>query len=179
MLSRTAAVLILIDFQGKLAQSMCDKEDLFANTVRLIRGFRALGLPLLVTEQTPEKLGTTIPEVALELGDAKPIAKETFSCWANPLFHDQLEALTRRHVVLTGIESHVCVYQTALDLMQNGYTVHLVTDAVSSRTPENRKVGIQAVKSAGGELSSTEMVLFELLKSAADPKAREIFNIVK
>jgi nicotinamidase-related amidase len=179
MLSRTAAVLILIDFQGKLAQSMCNKEDLFANTVKLIRGFRALGLPLLVTEQTPEKLGTTIPEVALELGDAKPIAKETFSCWANPLFHDQLESLTRRHVVLTGIESHVCVYQTALDLMQNGYTVHLVTDAVSSRTPENRKVGIQAVKSAGAQLTSAEMVLFELLKSAADPKAKEIFKIVK
>ena len=178
MLSRTAAVLILIDFQGKLAQSMCDKEDLFANTVRLIRGFRALGLPLLVTEQTPEKLGKTIPLLASELGDIKPIAKETFSCWTNSFFRDELESLTRRHVVLTGIESHVCVYQTALDLMQNGYTV-LVTDAVSSRTPENRKVGIQAVKSAGGELTSTEMVLFELLRSAADPKAREIFKIVK
>ncbi len=179
MLSRTAAVLILIDFQGKLAQSMCDKEELFANTIRLIRGFRALGLPILVTEQTPEKLGKTIPLLAAELGDIKPIAKETFSCWTNPLFRDELESLTRRHAVLTGIESHVCVYQTALDLMQNGYTVHLVTDAVSSRTPENRKVGIQAVKSAGGELTSTEMVLFELLRSAADPKAREIFKIVK
>ena len=179
MLSRTAAVLILIDFQGKLAQSMYNQEDLFANAIKLIRGFRALGLPILVTEQTPAKLGTTIPLLALELGDANPIAKETFSCWANPLFHDELESLTRRHVVLTGIESHVCVYQTALDLMQNGYTVHLVTDAVSSRTPENRKVGIQAVKSAGGELTSAEMVLFELLKSAADPKAKDIFKIVK
>lgn len=179
MLSRTAAVLILIDFQGKLAQSMYNQEDLFANAIKLIRGFRALGLPILVTEQTPAKLGTTIPLLALELGNANPIAKETFSCWANPLFRDELESLTRRHVVLTGIESHVCVYQTALDLMQNGYTVHLVTDAVSSRTPENRKVGIQAVKSAGGELTSAEMVLFELLKSAADPKAKDIFKIVK
>ena len=151
----------------------------FCNTVKLIRGFRALGLPILVTEQTPEKLGTTIPLLASELGDAKPMAKETFSCWANPLFRDQLESLTRRHVVLAGIESHVCVYQTALDLMQNGYTVHLVTDAISSRTPENCKVGIRAVKSAGAQLTSTEMVLFELLHSAADPKAREIFKIVK
>lgn len=179
MLSRTAAVLILIDFQGKLAQSMCNKEELFANAVKLIRGFRALDLPLLVTEQTPEKLGTTIPLLASELGDAKPMAKETFSCWANPLFRDQLESLTRRHVILAGIESHVCVYQTALDLMQSGYTVHLVTDAVSSRTPENCKAGIRAVKSAGAQLTSTEMVLFELLGSAADPKAREIFKIVK
>ncbi|NLA41870.1 MAG: hydrolase [Smithella sp.] len=179
MLSRTAAVLILIDFQGKLAQSMHNKEDLFANTVKLIRGFRALGLPLLITEQTPEKLGTTIPLLALELTDAKPIAKETFSCWANPLFHDQLESLARRQVVLAGIESHVCVYQTALDLMQNGYTVHLVADAVSSRAPENRKIGIKAVKNAGAQITSTEMVLFELLGTAADPQAREIFKIVK
>ena len=76
MLSRTAAVLILIDFQGKLAQSMCNKEQLFANAIKLIRGFRALGLPILVTEQTPEKLGTTIPEVALELGDANPLPRK-------------------------------------------------------------------------------------------------------
>ena len=84
-----------------------------------------------------------------------------------------------RHVVLTGIECHICVYQTALDLMQNGYTVHLVADAVSSRTPENRKIGIDAMKSAGAQITSTEMVLFELLRTAADPKAKDIFKIVK
>ncbi|MDD4355836.1 MAG: hydrolase [Smithellaceae bacterium] len=179
MLSRTAAVLIMIDFQGNLARAMVDKENLFDNNVKLIRGFRALDLPMMITEQTPKKLGPTIQQIAQELGSLKPIAKETFSCWANPSFHDQLESLTRRHVVLTGIESHVCVYQTALDLMQNGYSVHLVTDAVSSRTPENREVGIHAVKSAGAHITSTEMVLFELLRTAADPKSREIFKIVK
>lgn len=179
MLSRTAAVLIMIDFQGNLAQAMHGKENLFANNVRLIQGFQALSLPILVTEQIPEKLGPTIPQLARELGELNPVAKETFSCWANRDFHDRLESLTRRHVVLTGIECHICVYQTALDLMQNGYTVHLVADAVSSRTPENRDVGIAAMKSAGAQITSTEMVLFELLKTAADPKAREIFKIVK
>lgn len=179
MLSRTAAVLILIDFQGNLAQAMHNKEHLFANTVRLIRGFKALNLPIMVTEQIPAKLGPTISQLADQLGDFQPIAKESFSCWVNRDFHDQLESLTRRHIVLTGIECHICVYQTALDLMQNGYTVHLVTDAVSSRTPENCQVGINAIKSAGAYLTSTEMVLFELLKTAADPKAREIFKIVK
>jgi nicotinamidase-related amidase len=179
VLSRTAAVLILIDFQGKLAQAMVDKENLFANNIKLIQGFRALNLPIMVTEQMPEKLGPTIPQLLQELGGVKPIAKETFSCWADASFHDHLESLTRRHVVLTGIECHVCVYQTALDLMSNGYTVHLVTDAVSSRTPENREVGIQAIKSAGAQITSAEMVLFELLRSAADPKAKDIFKIVK
>ena len=106
----------------------------------------------MVTEQIPEKLGPTIPQLSQELGGVKPIAKETFSCWADASFHDHLESLTRRHVVLTGIECHICVYQTALDLMSNGYTVHLVADAVSSRTPENREVGIQAIKSAGAQI---------------------------
>lgn len=179
MLSRTAAVLILIDFQGKLAQVMVDKEDLFANNIKLIQGFKALNLPIMVTEQMPEKLGPTIPQLMQELGGVQPIAKETFSCWEDASFHDHLESLTRRHVVLTGIECHICVYQTALDLMSNGYTVHLVTDAVSSRTPENREVGIQAIKSAGAQITSTEMVLFELLRTAADPKAKDIFKIVK
>jgi len=81
--------------------------------------------------------------------------------------------------VLTGIECHICVYQTALDLMVSGYTVHLVADAVSSRTAQNREIGIQAIKSAGALITSTEMVLFELLRTAADPKAKDIFKIVK
>jgi nicotinamidase-related amidase len=179
MLSRTAAVLILIDVQGNLAQTMIDKEKTFSNSVKLIRGFRALNLPMMISEQIPEKLGPTIPQLAQELGEVKPIAKESFSCWAEPAFRDHLESLTRRHVVLTGIECHVCVYQTALDLMANGYTVHLVADAVSSRTTENCEVGIQAIKSAGAQITSTEMVLFELLRTAADPKAKEIFKIVK
>ncbi len=179
MLSRTAAVLIMIDFQGNLAQAMFDKENVFANNVRLIRGFQALNLPMVVTEQIPSKLGPTIMQLAQELHGVEPIAKESFSCWTNEVFREHLESLTRRHVILTGIECHICVYQTALDLMQNGYAVHLVADAVSSRTPENKQVGIDAIRAAGGQITSTEMVLFELLRTAADPKAKEIFKIVK
>ena len=179
MLSRTAAVLIIIDIQGKLAQIMHNKETLFQNNVRLIRGFKTLSLPILHTEQIPEKLGRTIDPLLQELGNEIPIAKETFSCWSDMGFRDRLESLTRRHVVLTRIECHICVYQTALDLMQNGYTVHLVADAVSSRTPDNRAIGIDAIQSAGAQITSTEMVLFELLRTAGDPKAKDIFQIVK
>jgi len=179
MLSRAAAVLVMIDIQGNLAQAMFDKDNLFANNIKLIKGFKTLGLPMIITEQTPEKLGKTITPVAAELEDIKPIAKESFSCWPNAEFREQLEALSRRQVILTGIESHVCVYQTALDLLANGYSVHAVADAVSSRTAENRRIGINAMKSAGAQIVSTEMVLFEFLRSAADPKAKEIFKIVK
>jgi nicotinamidase-related amidase len=179
MLSRTNAVLIIIDIQGNLAQAMHDKENIFANNVKMIQCFKAFSLPIIVTEQIPQKLGQTIPQIAAQLEGINPIAKETFSCWDDRNFIKQLKALNRRHIVLAGIECHVCVYQTALDLIANGYTVHLVADAVSSRTPENSQVGIDAIKSAGAHITSTEMVLFELLRTAADPKFKEIFKIVK
>ena len=179
MITRADAVLVIIDIQGNLAQAMFDKENLFVNTVKLIKGFKVLNLPIIVTEQIPQKLGPTLPRVAAELGIFNPIAKESFSCWDEKNFKKALEAAGRRHVVLIGIECHVCVYQTALDLISNGYTVHLVVDAVSSRTPENRQIGIDAMKSAGAHITSMEMVLFELLRTAADPKFKEIFKIVK
>ena len=179
MLSRNTAVLVIVDIQGNLAQSMFDKENLFANAIKLIKGFKVLNLPIIVTEQTPQKLGQTIPQISAELEGIKPITKETFSCWADVHFREQLEALSRRHIVLLGIESHVCVYQTALDLISKGYNVHLVADTVSSRTKENSDIGLAAMKSAGAQLVSTEMVLFELLRTAADSKAKDIFKIVK
>jgi len=179
MINRADTVLVIIDIQGNLAQAMFDKENLFANTIKLIKGFKVLNLPIIVTEQTPQKLGQTIPQIAAQLAGIKPIAKETFSCWADIHFREKLESLNRRHVVLLGIESHVCVYQTAADLISNDYNVHLVVDAVSSRTKENREIGLTAMKSTGAHLTSTEMVLFELLRTAADPKARDIFKIVK
>jgi nicotinamidase-related amidase len=179
MINRADAVLIIIDIQGNLAQAMCDKENLFANNVKMIQGFKALNLPILFTEQIPQKLGQTIPQIAAQLEGINPIAKTSFSCWDEINFKEKLEGLNRRHIVLTGIECHVCVYQTAIDLISNGYNVHFVADAVSSRTPENCQIGIDAIKSAGAKITSTEMVLFELLRTAADPKAKELFKIVK
>lgn len=179
MINRTDAVLVIIDIQGNLAQTMLDKENLFSNAVKLIKGFNVLNLPVIITEQIPQKLGRTLPQIAAELDGVKPIAKESFSCWEENNFKEQLKALRRRDVVLLGIETHVCVYQTAVDLISGGYNVHLVADAVSSRTPENRQIGIDAMKSAGAKTTSTEMVLFEMLRTAADPKAKEFFKIVK
>jgi nicotinamidase-related amidase len=179
MISRDKAVLVIIDLQGNLAQAMFDKENLFSNTIKLIKGFKALNLPIMITEQIPQKLGPTLPQIASELDGIKSIAKESFSCWDEINFKKQIEALNRKHVVLLGIETHVCVYQTAVDLISHGYHLHLVADAVSSRTPENRQIGIDAMKSAGAKITSAEMVLFEMLHTAADPKAKELFKIIK
>lgn len=179
MISRTDAVLIIIDIQGNLAQAMHDKENLFTNNVKLIKGFKVLNLPIVFTEQIPQKLGKTLSVILQELEGIEPISKEDFSCWVEKNFKEKLEKLNCKNIVLAGIETHVCVYQTALDLISNGFTIHLVADAVSSRTPENRQVGMDAMKTAGAHITSTEMVLFELLRTAADPKAKELFKIVK
>lgn len=179
MISRTDAVLVIVDIQGNLAQAMFGKENLFANAVKLIKGVKALNIPIIITEQIPQKLGKTLPQIAGEIEEFNPIAKESFSCWDEQIFKEKLDSLSRKHVVLIGIECHVCVYQTALDLIANGYHVHLVADSVSSRTPENRQIGIEAMKSAGARITGTEMVLFEMLRTAADPKAKDFFKIVK
>lgn len=179
MISRDNSVLVIIDIQGNLAHAMFDKENLFSNIVKLIKGFNVLNLPVIITEQIPQKLGPTLEQIAVELDGVKPIAKQAFSCWGENNFREQLQALKRSDVILLGIETHVCVYQTAVDLISAGYNVHLVADAVSSRTPENRQIGIDAMKSAGVKITSTEMVLFEILGTAADPKAKEYFKIVK
>lgn len=179
MLTKENSVLAVIDIQGKLAQAMDNKHDLFENAQKIIRGMQVLEIPIVVTEQIPEKLGSTIPEIAQYLTDVKTISKESFSCWKNQSFMKELMTLNRKQILLIGIETHVCVYQTAMDLVTVGYEVQVVADAVSSRTLRNRRIGLQKMREGGAGITSTEMVLFELLKTAADPKAKEIFQLVK
>jgi len=179
MINRSAAVLIVVDIQGNLFQAMQDKENLLANTAKVIKGAKIFNLPIIVTEQIPEKLGQTIPAIAQELTGVETIDKESFSCWGNNKFQEKLKSISRRKAIIMGIECHVCVYQTVIDLIDNGYSVHVVADAVSSRTKENRDIGLAAMKNAGAHLTSTEMVLFELLHSAGDAKFKEIYKIVK
>jgi nicotinamidase-related amidase len=179
MLSRNSAVLVIIDIQGNLFQVMHDRESLVMNAVKVIKGAAILNLPIVLTQQIPEKLGQTIEPIVRELSGVEPIDKESFSCWESESFREKLTALGRGNIIILGIECHVCVYQTAIDLMQNGYTVHVVGDAVSSRTKENIAAGLAAMKDGGAHWTSSEMVLFELLRTAADPRAREIFKIIK
>lgn len=177
MLSRDHAVLVVVDIQGKLAQVMDNRDFLIENNRKIIKGTKALEIPLLVTEQN--NLGKTRPELADLLEGPDAITKDTFSCCGEEKFVSALTTLQRRQVLLTGIEAHVCVYQTAMDLITMGYEVHVVADAVSSRTAANREIGIRKMTESGAILTGTEMALFELLKTAADPKARDLFGIVK
>ena len=108
-----------------------------------------------------------------------PVKKFSFSCLGNQKFTDQIKALSRKQVILCGIEAHVCIYQTAMDLLDRDYQVSLIADAVSSRTPQNKKIAIDRLGSEGAYISSTEMILFELLKTAKHPNFKEIAKLIK
>jgi nicotinamidase-related amidase len=180
MLSIDNTALLVIDVQGKLAQIMDQKETLFANLERMIKGAQVLELPILWAEQVPEKLGPTQPEIATLLSEtSQPIAKSSFSCCGAAPFMTALKATDRRQILVTGIETHVCVYQTTLDLLSLAYEVQLVVDATSSRTPENKAIALERMKTAGATLTSTEMALFELLRVAEGNKFRAISRLVK
>jgi nicotinamidase-related amidase len=179
MLKTDQTVLVLIDIQGRLAQLMHDCEALFTNLRRLVQGAKVLGLPILWLEQYPAGLGPTIPEIAELLTDLKPVEKMCFSACGSEAFLARLSTAERRQVLLAGIEAHVCVYQTAADLLAAGYEVEIVADAVSSRTAANRDLALGRMRVAGARLTSVEMALFELLRTAEAPQFRDVARLVK
>nr|MBN2276623.1 hydrolase [candidate division Zixibacteria bacterium] len=179
MLKADKAVLVVVDIQGKLATLMHNREVFYQNVIRMINGARALEIPILWNEQLPDKLGETIPEIKEVLRDKKPLIKKSFSCCGNPDFVDQLKQLKCKQVLLVGMETHICIYRTALDLLHDGYKVYLVTDAVASRVPENKQLGIEVIKERGGLMTSVEMALFEIFDTAEGDKFKQMVQIVK
>ena len=177
MLNREEALLAVIDIQGNLYLAMDEKEFLLTNTAKLVKGINILEIPIILTEQV--KIGPTIPELADLMPDVKPIIKNSFSCCGDAQFLESLAASGKKQVLVCGIEAHVCAYQTSMDLMERGFEVYVVADAVSSRTAGNREIGIRKLLASGAILTSTEMALFELLKTATDPKAKDVFKIIK
>lgn len=179
MLSAEGTAAIVIDVQGKLAQLMHDRDRLFRQLQIFLRGARILQLPILWLEQYPKGLGPTVPEVAEVLTGLAPIAKTCFSGCGSEAFRQALAATGRRALLLVGIEAHVCVYQTARDLLAAGFHVEVVGDAVSSRSAENCRVGLEKMACAGAQITSVEMALFELLRAAGSPQFKEISKLVK
>jgi nicotinamidase-related amidase len=172
-------VLLLIDIQGKLATLMHDNEKLYKNLEILIKSVNIFQIPIVWMEQMPEKLGHSIEQVSLNLPDLKPISKHSFSCWENDEFREQIKSMGKNQILLTGIETHICVYQTACDLISHGYDVQVVADCVSSRVYSNKILGLERINKAGGLTTSVEMILFELLKTARAEKFKEITKLIK
>ncbi len=172
-------VMLLIDVQGNLAQIMYEKEKLFNALEIMIRGMKVLGVPIIWMEQIPEKLGPTIEPIARHMSGTGPIEKSSFSCCREPAFIDQFEKTGRSQVLLTGIETHICVFQTGYELLKKGCKVQVVTDCVSSRTRENKDLGVQRVVQAGAKSTSVEMIFFELMKKAEGDAFRQIVRLIR
>jgi isochorismate hydrolase len=179
MLKCEEAVLVFIDVQGKLHEIMCGKETLDGHLEKMVRCAHLLEVPIVGTEQIPEKLGPTSEPFKTLLEHDPMIAKSAFSCCGDPKFMEAFQSLGKRQAILIGIETHVCVYQTAMDLIDAGIEVFVVADAVSSRSPENKAMALQAIRDAGAQILPTETVLFGLLRDAADPRFKQLLKLIK
>jgi nicotinamidase-related amidase len=178
-LDKNNCTLVIIDIQERLATVMKQKDPVVNNCLHLIEIAKMLGIPIVVTEQYPKGLGRTVEEIRRALPTDEPIEKSTFSCCEEPAFLHQIKNLGNKTVILTGMETHVCVLQTCIGLLGNRFHVHLVKDAVCSRTKENWKTGIEFMRDAGAVITSTETVLFQLLKVAGTEEFKAISKRIK
>jgi len=180
-LEASQCALIVIDIQEKLLPPIFEKERLVKNSKLLIRLAGILKIPTLMTTQYSRGLGNTVPEVSSLLPGAEPIDKTMFSCFGSDVFCSLLKRLpgNRTTVLLCGMESHICVTQTALGALREGYLVHVASDAVSSRTEWNWKIGLERMKSAGAVISSTEMMMYELLRASNAAGFKELLPYLK
>jgi len=180
MLSRSDALLVLVDFQVKLLPFTWDAEGVTSRSARLIQGAKLLQLPILVTEQYPQGLGATDPRLVAALGEAyRPLVKTTMSCLGDAPFREALQAVRRRQVILSGIEAHVCVHQTAVDLVEAGYEVHVAGDCVSSRRERDVELALRRMAQTGCRISTHEMAIFEVLRVSGTPEFKEWIRIVR
>ena len=170
--------LIVIDIQEKLLPPIFEKERLVRNSQLLIRLAGILKIPTLMSTQYAKGLGQTVPEIASLLPSVEAIDKQMFSCFGSDVFCSLLKRLpgNRTTALLCGMESHICVAQTALAALREGYLVHVASDAVSSRTEWNWKIGLDRMKSARAVISSTEMIIYELLRSSGAPAFKEMLG---
>jgi nicotinamidase-related amidase len=173
--------LVVVDIQTKLLPPIFQKEQLVRNAQLLIRAAEVMKIPSLVSTQYAKGLGPTVPEITSLLPDAAAIDKEMFSCFGSDTFCTSLKRLPgkRNTLLLCGMESHICVAQTALAALREGYLVHIASDAVSSRTEWNWKIGLERMRAAGAVLSSTEMMIYELMRSSGSAEFKELLPYLK
>jgi nicotinamidase-related amidase len=173
--------LLVVDIQEKLLPPIFQKDQLVRNAKLLIRAAGILKIPAIVSTQYAKGLGGTVPEIASLLPETEAIDKNLFSCFGSDVFCTLLKRLpgNRNTLLLCGMESHICVMQTALAALREGYLVHIASDAVSSRTEWNWKIGLDRMRAAGAVISSTEMMIYELMRSSSSPAFKELLPHLK
>lgn len=188
-INKEDAVLVGIDFQERLVPAMKNKEELEEAAGKLIKGCRILGVPVVMTQQYTKGLGPTVPSIQAALTEAlgedipaedfEPVEKTSFSAVGEPSFMERLEKLGRKTVIIAGIEAHVCVQQTVIDLLEKGYTVFVANDCISSRNNTDKKYSQRRMGDAGAIGTTFESILFELLKGAKEQGFKQISALVK
>ena len=175
---REHTALLVIDVQERLMPVIFENDKIFANVNKLLRGAEILNLETIITEQYPKGLGNTCKEI--QVGENPNIIEKTcFSSLLSNEVNDQLKLTNVKSLIICGVESHICVLKTALDALKAGYEVHIVADAVSSRTPENKQLAIERLRQAGAYISSVEMILFQLLDYAGTDEFKAISKLIK
>ena len=173
------SVLVVIDCQTKLMPAIKDTEVLEQTVVKLSKGIKAMDVPVVVTQQYTKGLGPTTDDICEALGEFEPIEKVTFSAMGTQEFVDAMKALGRNNVIMTGTETHICVQQTTLELLDAGYNVYLVQDCVGSRSENDKNIACQRMAAAGAVVTTYEAVLYELLKGAKAEAFKAVSAIVK
>jgi nicotinamidase-related amidase len=175
---RDDTVFIMIDIQEKFLPVIYDIQSVIENSNRLVKSSSILNIPLIITEQYPKGLGPTVDEIQLE-DNQSVIEKITFDCFGCDEFVSALDSLNRKCLIIFGIEAHVCILQTCLHAVEKGYEVHVIADAVSSRTQNNRNIALERIRQSGVFVASTEMILFQLLDRAGTDEFKAISKLVK
>ena len=177
-LKREDTVLFIIDIQDKLVPAMKYKDQVIDNNKILIKAAKEMEFPIVVTEQYPKGLGRTVTEL-LNLIDEKDIfAKNSFTAYTDEV-KEKLKSLGKKKVIITGMETHICVFQTTRDLIRDGYQVFLCKDALASRTKENYINGLDLSKSMGAVISNTETLVYDLLKVSGTPEFKAMLKVIK
>lgn len=179
ILDKNDSVLVIVDVQDRLVKAMNKKQRVVDNCLHLIEAVKLLDLPVVLTEQYPKGLGPTVTEIKEALPLYEPHEKVEFDCCGVKGFLDKVSSLGKKRIILTGMETHVCVLQTSLSLLKEGYYVHLVSDAVCSRYKSDFITGREIMRNAGAVITSTETVLFQLLKKAGTPEFKTISQRIK
>ena len=179
MLLAENTLLLVVDFQERLMPAMRNCDELGRKAGALIKGCRLLDIPILTTQQYTKGLGATVPDIEEALGEFEPIEKITFSCLGESAFVNKLSQFGEKNILVVGIEAHICVQQTVLDLLGKGYNVYVIADCVGSRSETDYIYAGMRMQQAGAVLTTMESVLFEFLISAEHPKRKEISNLIK
>lgn len=178
ILNREDCVLLVIDIQERLAQVMKDRDRVVRNTSILLEASKVLDIPVIITEQYPKGLGSSLEEIKAIREGTKIFEKNSFTAYTDEV-KKELEILGKKKVIITGMETHVCVLQTSRDLILHGFHVHIVKDAVSSRTDFNYENGLELIKEMGGVINNTETIVFDLLKKSGTPEFKVLSKLIK